>query len=77
MGIPGNEKADLIANEATLSQSSIKINSIITSEPINNINKKKKKKIETWQNKCNSKNLLNKFMNVKPGIKNRSILLSI
>lgn len=46
VGIPGNEKADLIANGAITSKYSIKINSITTSETINNI---KNKIIETWQ----------------------------
>jgi ribonuclease HI len=45
VGIPGNKKADTIANEAIISPSSKKINKITTSDAIYNI---KKKTLELW-----------------------------
>ncbi|KAL4119558.1 hypothetical protein QTP88_012363 [Uroleucon formosanum] len=66
VGIPGNEKADTIANKAILSPPSTKISKITTSDAIYNI---KKKKLELWQNNWSSLPLSNKFRNIKPYVK--------
>lgn len=64
--IPGNEKADTMANEAMLSLSSTKINKITISDAINNI---KKETMELWQNNWSSLPLSNKLRNIKPYVK--------
>lgn len=66
VGIPGNEKADTIAYEATTSPSSTKINTLTSSETFNII---QHKLMEEWQKFWSNLPLSNKLRNVKLSIK--------
>lgn len=74
VGIPGNEKVDSKANEATIPRSSTKITKIKTSDAMNNI---KNKLMDTWQNDWSNVPLSNKLRNIKPYVKKRKISLDI
>jgi hypothetical protein len=66
VGIPGNETADKLANEASLHQSTPKLNLTTSLESFNIINLKI---LETWQKNWSNVPLSNKLRIIKPLIK--------
>jgi len=66
VGIPGNEIAHELANEASLHQNTPKLNLTSSSESLNIINLKI---LETWQKNWSNVPLSNKLRTIKPHIK--------
>lgn len=66
VGLPGNEKADTLANEATSSPSAKKINLVTSSETLNTIQNIIKGE---WQKHWTNLPFMNKLRNIKHNIK--------
>ena len=64
--VAGNEKADKIVYEASLSHNALKLKLTISLEALLTINRKI---LETWQKNWNDVPLKNKFRNIKPLVK--------